>query len=185
MQNPIFKFIQSSIISKEPGHLSKKLKILLRSSSTEFTDNLHTFPTQQYLEKSVRDFFILFRSGVMLNLVSVSIQKQGFSLILANKSRHIQNKTNPEHLFLDIGKYETCAKFQLNLLNSMVVGALQSFQFFRQNTQFLENSTVLAKFLYWILHYVIAIAKLKKSVHKIQFYTNHASPVIGALSGLR
>ena len=62
MQNPIFKFIQSSIISEEPGHLSKKLKILMRSRSTEFTDNLHTFPTQQYLEKSVPDFFILFRS---------------------------------------------------------------------------------------------------------------------------
>ena len=37
----------------------------------------------------------------------------------------------------------------------MVVGARQSFQFFRQNTWFLENDRVLPKFLYGILHYLI------------------------------
>ena len=32
-----------------------------------------------------------------------------------------------EHAFVDIGKQETCAKFQQKLLNSIVVGALQIF----------------------------------------------------------
>ena len=37
----------------------------------------------------------------------------------------------------------------------MVVGARQSFQFFRQNTWFLENNGALSKFLYGVLHYLI------------------------------
>ena len=41
----------------------------------------------------------------------------------------------------------------------MVVGARQSFQFFRQNTWFLENNRALPKFLYGILHYIIIITK--------------------------
>ena len=32
-----------------------------------------------------------------------------------------------------------CAKFQQKMLNSMVVGARQSFQFFRQKTWFIGN----------------------------------------------
>ena len=43
-----------------------------------------------------------------------------------------QNKKNPEYSFLNIIKKKTCAKFQQKILNSMVVGARQSFQFFRQ-----------------------------------------------------
>ena len=48
---------------------------------------------------------------------------------------------------------------------------------FRQNTWFLENNRTLSKFLYDILHYWISIFTLYiiKSVHKKQFYTNHAS----------
>ena len=57
----------------------------------------------------------------------------------------------------------TCAKFQQNLLNSMVVGTRQSFQFFRQNTCFLENNRALSKFLYWILHYLGSTTKLYKN----------------------
>ena len=52
-------------------------------------------------------------------------------------------KKNPEHTFVDIGEQETCARFQQKLLNSMVVGARQSFQFFKQKTWFLENNRVL------------------------------------------
>ena len=48
-----------------------------------------------------------------------------------------QNKKNPEHPFVDIIKYKTCAKFQQKILNSMVVGARS--QFFRQKTWFLGN----------------------------------------------
>ena len=67
-------------------------------------------------------------------------------MILLNNSRSKQNKKNPEHSFVDIGKYETCAKFQQKILNSVVAGARQSFQFFRQKTWFLENNRALSKF---------------------------------------
>ena len=42
----------------------------------------------------------------------------------------------------------------------MVVGARQSFHFFRQNAWFLEKNRALSKFLYGILHYLISITKL-------------------------
>ena len=45
----------------------------------------------------------------------------------ANNSSSKQNKKNREHAFADIGKQETCAKFQQKLLNSIVVRALQIF----------------------------------------------------------
>ena len=41
----------------------------------------------------------------------------------------------------------------------MVVGARQSFQFFRQKTWFLENNRALSKFLYGVSHYLISIIK--------------------------
>ena len=41
---------------------------------------------------------------------------------------------------VDIVNSETCAKFQLIILNSVVVGARESFQFFRQNAWFLRNN---------------------------------------------
>ena len=47
--------------------------------------------------------------------------------IFANNPRPKQNKKNPEHTFVDIGKQEMCAKFQQKKLNSIVVGARQSF----------------------------------------------------------
>ena len=49
-----------------------------------------------------------------------------------NNSISKQNKKNPTHPFVDIRKTETCAKFQQKTLNSTVVGARQSFQYFRQ-----------------------------------------------------
>ena len=41
--------------------------------------------------------------------------------IFTNNSRSKQNKKNPEHTFVDIGTQEMCAKFQQNMLNSIVV----------------------------------------------------------------
>ena len=51
---------------------------------------------------------------------------------------------NPEHPFLDIIKQNTCSKFQQKILNSMIVGARQSFQFFRQKAWFLGNNRALS-----------------------------------------
>ena len=71
-------------------------------------------------------------------------------LIFGNNSRSKQNKKNTEH---------SCAKFQQKILNPMVVGARQSFQFSRQKTWFLENNRALSKFLYGVSHYLISIIK--------------------------
>ena len=81
-------------------------------------------------------------------------------LIFANNSRSKQNKENLTHTFLGIGKSETCAKFQQNILNFKVVGARQSFQMFGQNTWFLKNNRALSKFLYGILNYLNSFIKL-------------------------
>ena len=52
-----------------------------------------------------------------------------------------------------------CVRGSAKILNSMVVEARQSFQFFRQKAWFLENNGALATFLYEILHYLISIIK--------------------------
>ena len=44
-----------------------------------------------------------------------------------------QNKKNPAHHSVDIGKSEIHAKFQQKILNCRVVGARQGFQIFRQS----------------------------------------------------
>ena len=46
----------------------------------------------------------------------------------------------------------------------MVVGARQSFQFFRQKTWFLGNNRGLSKLRYQILHNLISTTKLKKTL---------------------
>ena len=58
------------------------------------------------------------------------------------------------------GKQKTCAKFKQKIFNSVVTEVRQSFQFFRQDTFFLENKRALSKFLFGILHYLISIIKL-------------------------
>ena len=90
----------------------------------------------------------------------MSVQKPGLFNFLQITQDLNKIKKNPAHPFVDITKQKTCAKFQQKILNSMVVGARQSFQFFRQKTWFLENNRALPKFLYGILHYVISIIKL-------------------------
>ena len=57
-------------------------------------------------------------------------------------------------------KYKTCAKFQQKILNSVVVGARQSFQFFRQKTWFLGNNRGLPQFMCRILCNLISTTKL-------------------------
>ena len=80
-----------------------------------------------------------------------------------NNSRSKQNLKNPTHSFVGICKTEKCAKFQQKILNSTVVGARQSFQFFSQITWFLGNTGALSKFKYWILHHLISIIKLQNN----------------------
>ena len=58
--------------------------------------------------------------------------KLGLSLTQDLKKK--KKKKNPEHPFLDTVKSETGAKYQQIILNSVVVGAYYSFQFFKQIT---------------------------------------------------
>ena len=66
-----------------------------------------------------------------------------FFYLFINNSRSKQNKENPEHPFLDIIKYKTCAKFQLKILNCRVVGVRQIFTFSDKKNWFLGNNTPL------------------------------------------
>ena len=59
---------------------------------------------------------------------------------------------NPEHPFVEIVKYEMCAKFQQIISNFVVVAARRSFQFSRQIVWFLRNNRALSIFKYQILY---------------------------------
>ena len=52
------------------------------------------------------------RSLVINKSVKNNFVETRFSKIFANNSRSKQNKKNPTHAFVDIGKEETYAKFQ-------------------------------------------------------------------------
>ena len=121
MQNLLLKFRQSSIICEKPGCFVS------------------------YLPKGLPKFCIFCLDlKLLINLVSVSMWKPGLFLILANNSRSKEKKKLPK---VSISKYETSAKFEQKLLNTMVVGDRQSVEFFRQNTWFLINNRALSIFL--------------------------------------
>ena len=58
-------------------------------------------------------------------MISVSVYVETRScFIFVNDLRSKQNEKNPEHPIVDIGKWETCAKFQQKIFDCMVDGAL-------------------------------------------------------------
>ena len=84
-------------------------------------------------------FFILFRTWFICQnqnyLVSPHSQKPGLSITQdLNKI-----KENPGEPFVNIGKTEMCAKFQQKMLNSIVVGARQNFNFSEKQPGFSET----------------------------------------------
>ena len=111
MQNPIQKFRQRFIVFEKPGSLFEKLKTL--TSSKYFLLKFDTYFLFTNVYKRVLGiFFISFRSWVIKKTgFCEGVETRSFSFF-ANNSRSKQNKKNPEHPFLDIGKNETCAKFQ-------------------------------------------------------------------------
>ena len=123
------------------------------------------FAHVSYLPMSAKVFdllfdFLLFRSWVICkNKKRPGFFTLAFSIFI-NNSRSKQNKKNPEHLFVDIVKYESCAKFQQKILIFVVFGTRQSFQFLRQIAWFLGNNRAFSKFSYRIFHNVINITKL-------------------------
>ena len=131
MQNTVQKFRQSSIVFEKPGILSENLKTLTSSN----------YLTVQYFLLKLRARFQLTNaykrlSGIFLILprswvICKNLKRPSFYTLvfytLINNSRHKQYKKNPTHTFVDINKYKTCAKFQRTILNSIVVGARESF----------------------------------------------------------
>ena len=148
MQNPIQKFRQSSIAFEKPGILSENLRNLTSSNYLRFQYlllKLHTrFLLTKILQKNVRDFFYFDQIFSYLQKLKRPSFYALVFYIFVNNSRSKQNEKNPEHSFLDIVKQKTCAKFQRKILNVMIVGARQSFQFFRQVTWFLGNNRALS-----------------------------------------
>ena len=64
---------------------------------------LHTFPNYYGLQKSFQDFLFCLDPELIINLVSVSVQKPGY-FILPNNSRSKQNETNLKDPFEHVGK---------------------------------------------------------------------------------
>ena len=87
-------------------------------------------PTYKSLQKGFQDPFILFRSWVIENLGFCECVETRPFFIWTTYSRSNQSKTNLDHPFQYICKFETCGKIQQKLLNSKVVRTCQSFEFF-------------------------------------------------------
>ena len=131
MQHPIQKFRPSSIVVEKLGVLSENLKTLASPNYHRLKSFLLKFCASSLLTNAYKKmfgiFFILFTTWVICQ----NKKTPGFYTLaekrFINNSRFKQNKKNTEHSFVDIGKTETCAKCQQNILNSMVNGARQSF----------------------------------------------------------
>ena len=168
----------------------KNWKLWWAPATTGFNNFCWNFAHAPYLLMSTKVcvcvwiFFILLRTWVICQ----NKKRPGFYTLretrFINISRFKQNKKNPTHRFVDIGKTETGVKFQQKILNSMVVGARQSFKFFRQITWFLGNKRSLHKFKYWILHHWISIIKLpnNSSVKPNFMLTTQATLISHSLS---
>ena len=119
----------------------KNWKFWRAPNAIDFDNFCWNFAHVPYLPMSTKRcvgfFFILLRIWVICQNQKISgfytLTKTSFIDNLRSK----QNKRNPTHPFVDICKTETCGEFQQKILNSTVVGARQSFQFFRQITWFL------------------------------------------------
>ena len=128
----------------------KNWKLWLAPTTIEFNNFwwiFHTFPGYYCLQKRVPDFLnFVFRSWVIDETGFCEWVETRSFLTLANNSRSKNKiKKNPELTFVDIDKKETCAKFQQKLSTSILVGARQRFQFFKQNVWFFKNRA-LSKF---------------------------------------
>ena len=86
----------------------KNWKLWWAPATAKFNIFLLKFCTRFLLnniyKRTVGNFFILFRSWVIIkNVKNECVENRSF-VIFANNSRSKQNKTNPEHRFVDIGK---------------------------------------------------------------------------------
>ena len=135
------------------------------------------YPTVQYflLKFCTHVFYVPVSTKGFVEFFLFHLKRLGFCTlvfyIFINNSR---SKQNPTHPFVDIIKQKTCAKFQQKILNSMVIEARQSFQFFRQKPGFLK---IIEVYLNLCIGFCITWLVLPnyKNIRKNQFQINHAS----------
>ena len=150
------------MFSRNQDFCLKNWKLWRTPTTTEFNIFCWNFAYAFYLPMSTKECsaFLLFCLDLEL---FAKIKKtwflHTFFYIFNNNPRSKQNIKNPEHPFVHIIKWETCAKFQQKILKFTVVGAHQSFRFFRQITWILRNNKALSKFRYRILYNLISIIK--------------------------
>ena len=142
MQNTIQKFRQSSFVFKKPVFGLKIWKLWRAPTTPQFNIFCWNFAQVPYLPISTKVCVGIFLFCLDIKLFAEIKKRPGFYTLVfytfINNSRSKQNKKNSTYPFADITKKKTCAKFQQKILNSMVVGACQNFQFFRQKPGFLE-----------------------------------------------
>ena len=114
-------------------------ELQLLYSSINLAETSHTFPTYHCLKMGVCNFFNFIQILSYLQKIKTWFLLIRFCTFI-NNSKSKQNKENATHFFVDITKQRTCVKFQQKILKSIVVGARQSFQFFRQKTWFHGNN---------------------------------------------
>ena len=138
------RFIQGSIVFEKPGTFSEKLKTLTSSNQHGVRYFLLKFCTRFLLTSVYKRVFgiVLFRLDLELfvktkkHLVSRYSRKPGSSITQdLNKIEKI-----PNTLLQTLVSRKGGQNFSKKILNSMVVGAHQSFQFSRQITWFLGNN---------------------------------------------
>ena len=106
MQNHILNFRQSSTVFEKPVSLSEKLKTLTSSNYHRVSYFLLKLSRHFLLINVYKRVFGIF----FISLKSWVIKKTGFSECAETRSfsifakRSKQNKKNPKHPFLDVGK---------------------------------------------------------------------------------
>ena len=122
------------------------LKILKTSTSSNY-------PTVQYfllklcahflltnLYKRVYGIFLFCLDLELFAKIKKDLVSTPSFYTLVKITDYLNKKKNPAQPFVYITKYKTCAKFEQKILTSMVLGARQSFQFFRQKTWLFGNN---------------------------------------------
>ena len=130
MQNPIQKFRQSSIVFEEPVIFSEKWKtfneLQLPWCWIFFAETSHASPTYECLKKGVRDFLILFRSRVICkNEKDLASIHSFFTFLLVTRDLYKRKKKSQTRFC-----WHCYVATVYKILNSVVAGACQSFQFF-------------------------------------------------------
>ena len=130
MQNTMQKFRQNSIVLRNQVFCLKIWKFWRAPTNLQFSIFCWNFAQIFYLPLSTKGCVRLFLFSLDLEFSEKNrkdlVSTHSFSTLLLITQDLISGKR--------------CAKFQQKIIKSMVVGARQSFQFFRQKAWFLGNN---------------------------------------------